>query len=142
MTHELGDPTPFDILDPLPDGRSTTILEASAGTGKTFTVGALVTRYVAEGLATLDEMLVITFGRAASQELRERVREQLVAAERALSDPSTVSPDDLLLYSPRQRRHHAAAQADQRRAGRLRRSDDRDHPPVLPAGAAFPRRGR
>ncbi len=91
------DPAPFDILGPLPEGRSTTVLEASAGTGKTFTVGALVARYVAEGIATLDEMLVITFGRAASQELRERVREQLVAAERALSDPSTVTPDDVLL---------------------------------------------
>ncbi len=60
-------------------------------------MGALVARYVAEGMATLDEMLVITFGRAASQELRERVREQLVAAERALSDPATVGPDDVLL---------------------------------------------
>src|SRR3954462_234640 len=85
MTHELGDPTAFDILDPLPDGRSTTLLEASAGTGKTFTVGALVTRYVAEGLATLDEMLVITFSRAATQELRSRVREQLPVAERAVA---------------------------------------------------------
>ena len=91
------DPAPFDILGPLPRARSTTVLEASAGTGKTFTVGALVARYVAEGIATLDEMLVITFGRAASQELRERVREQLVAAERALSDPSTVTHDDVLL---------------------------------------------
>ena len=62
----------FDICGDLPTG--TTLLEASAGTGKTFTVGALVTRYVAEGRAELDEMLVITFGRAASQELRERVR--------------------------------------------------------------------
>ncbi len=95
--NQVTEPAPFDILDPLPDGRSTTILEASAGTGKTFTVGALVARYVAEGIATLDEMLVITFGRAASQELRERVREQLVAAERALSDPTTVTPDDVLL---------------------------------------------
>ena len=76
---------PFDLLGPLPTG--TTVLEASAGTGKTFTVGALVTRYVAEGVATLPEMLVITFGRAASQELRERVRAQLVEAERALADP-------------------------------------------------------
>ncbi len=91
------DPAPFDILGPLPPARSTTVLEASAGTGKTFTVGALVARYVAEGIATLDEMLVITFGRAASQELRQRVREQLVAAERALSDPSTVTHDDVLL---------------------------------------------
>ena len=65
---------PFDLTGPLPTG--TTVLEASAGTGKTYTVAALVTRYVAEGVARLDELLVITFGRAASQELRERVREQ------------------------------------------------------------------
>ncbi|MFZ2014261.1 MAG: UvrD-helicase domain-containing protein, partial [Nocardioides sp.] len=76
---------PFDLAGPLPTG--TTLLEASAGTGKTFTVAALVTRFVAEGRANLDQLLVITFGRAASQELRERVREQLVAAERALADP-------------------------------------------------------
>jgi exodeoxyribonuclease V beta subunit len=76
--------TPFDITAELPTG--TVLLEASAGTGKTWTIGALVTRYVAEGRAKLDEMLVVTFGRAASQELRERVRAQLVEAERVLSD--------------------------------------------------------
>ncbi len=76
----------FDIRDPLPTG--TTLLEASAGTGKTWTIGALVTRYVAEGRATLDQMLVVTFGRAASQELRERVRAQLSEAERALAEPA------------------------------------------------------
>jgi exodeoxyribonuclease V beta subunit len=86
---------PFDIRGPLPSG--TTLLEASAGTGKTFTVGALVTRYVAEGVATLGEMLVITFGRAASQELRERVREQLVQAERALARPAEADPANQLL---------------------------------------------
>ena len=90
-------PTPFDILGPLPADASTTVLEASAGTGKTYTVGALVARYVAEGVTTLDRMLVITFGRAASQELRERVRDQLVAAERALADPASVDPSDALL---------------------------------------------
>ena len=60
------------------------LLEASAGTGKTWTIGALVTRYVVEGVARLEQMLVVTFGRAASQELRERVRAQLVEAERVL----------------------------------------------------------
>ncbi len=55
---------PFRISDPLPTG--TTLLEASAGTGKTWTIGALVARFVAEGEARLDEMLVVTFGRAAS----------------------------------------------------------------------------
>ncbi|GAB3195911.1 exodeoxyribonuclease V subunit beta [Nocardioides hungaricus] len=79
--------TPFDITDPLPTG--TVLLEASAGTGKTWTIGALVTRYVAEGVARLEQLLVVTFGRAASQELRERVRAQLVEAERVLSaDPA------------------------------------------------------
>src|SRR3546814_20503124 len=76
---------PFDLLDPLPAAGSTVVLEASAGTGKTYTLAGLVTRYVAEGEARLDEMLLITFGRAASQELRERVREQLVLAERELA---------------------------------------------------------
>jgi exodeoxyribonuclease V beta subunit len=77
----------FDLAGDLPTG--TTLLEASAGTGKTFTVAALVTRYVAEKGVPLDQLLVITFGRAASQELRERVRDQLVQAERALADPSS-----------------------------------------------------
>ena len=81
----------FDLAGPLPTG--TTLLEASAGTGKTFTVAALVARYVAEEGIPLDQLLVITFGRAASQELRERVREQLVRAERALADPATVDRD-------------------------------------------------
>src|SRR5687768_15491681 len=84
----------FDVCGPLPTG--TTLLEASAGTGKTWTIGALVTRYVAEGHARLEEMLVVTFGRAASQELRERVRAQLVEAERVLSeDPAAALPDDV-----------------------------------------------
>jgi exodeoxyribonuclease V beta subunit len=85
----------FDVCGALPSG--TTLLEASAGTGKTFTVGALVTRYVAEGVARLDEMLVITFGRAASQELRERVRAQLVEAQRALADPSSADRTNTLI---------------------------------------------
>jgi exodeoxyribonuclease V beta subunit len=74
----------FDILGELP--RGTTVLEASAGTGKTFTIAGLVARYVAEGVVPLDEMLVVTFGRAATQELRDRVRERLVTARDGLRD--------------------------------------------------------
>ncbi len=85
---------PFDIRGPLPTG--TTVLEASAGTGKTWTIGALVARFVAEGVATLDQMLIVTFGRAASQELRERVRTQLVEAERALAGDTDLPPSELL----------------------------------------------
>ncbi|AXH96443.1 UvrD-helicase domain-containing protein [Ornithinimicrobium avium] len=73
----------FSIKGDLPTG--TVLLEASAGTGKTWTIAALVTRFVAEGVTPLREMLVVTFSRAASQELRARVREQLLLAERAVA---------------------------------------------------------
>ena len=88
----------FDLLGPLPSARSTTVLEASAGTGKTFALAGLVTRYLAEGRATLDQMLLITFGRAASQELRERVRCQIVDALAAFDDDSMVGDYHLLAY--------------------------------------------
>ncbi len=78
---------PFDLSGPLPAERSTTVLEASAGTGKTFTLAGLVTRYIAEGVASLDQMLLITFSRSASQELRDRVRRQLVDAAAAEERP-------------------------------------------------------
>jgi exodeoxyribonuclease V beta subunit len=89
---------PFNLLGELPAARSTTVLEASAGTGKTFALAGLVARYVAEGEATLDQMLLITFGRAASQELRERVRCQIVDAVRAFDDPSIVGDNQLVQY--------------------------------------------
>jgi len=87
--------TEFRIADPLPAG--TLLLEASAGTGKTWAIAALVTRFVAEGQADLDELLVVTFGRAASAELKDRVRERLVQAETVLA-PGVAAPadDDLL----------------------------------------------
>ena len=74
----------FDLLGTLPEMGSTTVLEASAGTGKTFALAGLVTRFVAEGVGRLDEMLLITFSKAASRELRERVRCQIVEAVAAL----------------------------------------------------------
>ncbi|GIG39551.1 UvrD-helicase domain-containing protein [Cellulomonas phragmiteti] len=91
-------PTPpavFDVCGALPTG--TTVLEASAGTGKTFTIAALATRYVAEGHALLPELLLVTFGRMATSELRDRVRARLVATERALRDPAARSSDDVLV---------------------------------------------
>ncbi|SPM28932.1 exodeoxyribonuclease V subunit beta [Mycobacterium terramassiliense] len=94
----------FDLLGALPARRSTTVLEASAGTGKTFALAGLVTRYLAEGEATLDQMLLITFGRAASQELRERVRCQIVEAVAAFNDfsdsadPSAAGDNELVAY--------------------------------------------
>jgi exodeoxyribonuclease V beta subunit len=79
-----GDPQPFDICGELPSG--TTVLEASAGTGKTYTIAALTARVIAEGAAELSQLLLVTFGRMATNELRLRVRERLVAVEACLAD--------------------------------------------------------
>ncbi len=75
-------PQEFDLRGPLPSG--VTVLEASAGTGKTYTIAALTARYVAEGMP-LERMLLITFTRMATGELRDRVRERLVDTEDRLS---------------------------------------------------------
>jgi exodeoxyribonuclease V beta subunit len=73
----------FDVCADLPVG--TTVLEASAGTGKTYTIAALAARYVAEGHADLDQLMLVTFGRMATNELRLKVRERLVAVELRLA---------------------------------------------------------
>ncbi|MGO9250676.1 MAG: exodeoxyribonuclease V subunit beta [Mycobacterium sp.] len=105
----------FDLLGPLPGRASTTVLEASAGTGKTFALAGLATRYLAEGVAALDQMLLITFSRAASRELRERVRAQILQTVAALYDPALQPPNDLVEYLTR----GTAADRDER-CGRLR----------------------
>jgi exodeoxyribonuclease V beta subunit len=74
--------TAFDVTGPLPTG--VTVLEASAGTGKTYTIAALAARYVAEGIP-LERLLLVTFTRMATGELRDRVRERLVSAEQGLA---------------------------------------------------------
>ncbi len=110
-------PKAFDVCGPLPSG--TTVLEASAGTGKTFTIAALATRYVAEGVADLSQMLVVTFGRAATRELRDRVRERLVVTMAGLADPESARRSDDVLV----RRLAACDDAEvRRRADRVRRA--------------------
>jgi exodeoxyribonuclease V beta subunit len=87
---------PFDLTGPLPAEGSTTVLEASAGTGKTFALATLVTRYLAEGVATLDQMLLITFNRAASRELRERVRAKIAETVAVVDDEQRARLRDAL----------------------------------------------
>jgi len=90
-------------LDPLRlPLRGLQLIEASAGTGKTFTLAALYVRLVLghDGSATLGaglfppQILVMTFTEAATAELRERIRHRLASASRyfqtgddALADP-------------------------------------------------------
>ena len=49
-------------------------LQASAGTGKTFSIALLYLRLVLERKLEVDQILVVTFTRSATDELRERIR--------------------------------------------------------------------
>ncbi|HET7476531.1 MAG TPA: UvrD-helicase domain-containing protein [Dermatophilaceae bacterium] len=100
----LGHRDAFRLSADLPTG--TTVLEASAGTGKTFTIAALAARYIAEGGATLDQLMLVTFGRMATNELRTRVRERLVNLERALAQRCSPEQHDANHHEPR---HHDPA---------------------------------
>jgi exodeoxyribonuclease V beta subunit len=78
----------FELSAPLAVG-CRVVLEASAGTGKTFSLTSLVARYVAEKDLTVDELLMVTFTKAAAAEMRERTRAKLGQAVRAIEGDFT-----------------------------------------------------
>ncbi len=53
------------------------LIEASAGTGKTYTIAALYLRLLLERQLSVTEILVVTFTEAATQELRGRIRQRI-----------------------------------------------------------------
>ncbi|CRL48982.1 exodeoxyribonuclease V subunit beta [Pseudomonas sp. URMO17WK12:I11] len=93
--------TPLALAFPL---RGSQLIEASAGTGKTFTISALYLRLVlghgsdASGFGREllpPQILVVTFTDAATKELRERIRTRLAEAARFFRD-ETPAPDGLI----------------------------------------------
>ncbi len=95
--------------------RGITLLEASAGTGKTYQITNLVLRMVLELDISLPEILVVTFTHAATAELKERIRQRIGAAQRAL-EQGQAPPGDTLLAAL-----VATAQADPEQGKVLRR---------------------
>jgi len=57
------------------------LLEASAGTGKTYAIAMLALRFIVEKELAIDQLLIVTFTKAATKELKERVRARLVEAK-------------------------------------------------------------
>ncbi len=64
------------------------LIEASAGTGKTWTIARLYLRALLEQQRTVQEILVVTFTNAATQELRGRIRELIKTLLDRVIDPS------------------------------------------------------
>jgi len=65
----------FDHLNAPLEG--TNLIEASAGTGKTYTITGLYLRLVLEKHFSVNEILVVTFTEAATEELKNRIRNKI-----------------------------------------------------------------
>ena len=75
----------LDVLT-VPVRPGITLVEASAGTGKTFALARLVLRLVLDGQVTdLSRLLVVTFTKAATEELKTRIRRALHEARDAFA---------------------------------------------------------
>ena len=100
-----GAPAPFRALD-VPVEPGVTLVEASAGTGKTYALTELVLRLVldpavpdlvgADGLPDLRRLLVVTFTVAATEELKTRIRRALRVALGAFEAPPEAEPPALV----------------------------------------------
>ena len=66
----------------------TSLIEASAGTGKTWTIVGLYLRLLLERSVAPRSILVVTFTNAATAELKDRIRRELVALRDALEAAS------------------------------------------------------
>ncbi|HET6805820.1 MAG TPA: UvrD-helicase domain-containing protein [Frateuria sp.] len=77
------------------------LIEASAGTGKTWTIAVLYLRLLLEQSLSPRQIVVTTFTDAAAQELRERLRAKLRAAERLGQAPGApaTGPDEAWLQA-------------------------------------------
>src|SRR5690606_29061499 len=62
---------------------SSNLIEASAGTGKTYSIALLVLRLILEKGVSIKEILMVTFTKAAVAELEERIRIFVRAAYKA-----------------------------------------------------------
>jgi exodeoxyribonuclease V beta subunit len=82
--------TPLDPLAIALTGVS--LIEASAGTGKTHTITTLFVRLVIERKLPVDRILVVTFTNAATAELRDRIRRRLREASAAFATGASADP--------------------------------------------------
>ena len=113
---------PLDVFNCLLDGIS--LIEASAGTGKTWNICGLYLRLLLERGLEVQQILVVTFTNAATAELRDRIRSRIVETLARLRATGSTEPDafvDTLLQTLRSRPASGStgASTDEHRALRL-----------------------
>ena len=95
------------------------LIEASAGTGKTYTIANLYLRHIVEG-RDVAEVLVVTFTVAATDELRGRIRARLFETLALLEHETDTKDSFLAALVTRLRDQGVAEQTIKRTANRRR----------------------
>lgn len=95
-------PIEFDLIDSDLSGRN--LIEASAGTGKTYTISRLFLRLILEKNIEINKILVVTFTEAATEELRQRIRNLLKNARKVFE---TGKSEDAFLSAMLAKSHRA-----------------------------------
>ena len=81
---------PFDLLNTPLSG--TNLIEAGAGTGKTYTIAGLFVRLILEEQVPVEKILVVTFTIAATEELKDRIRKKLLQVKSGLTHGNVDDP--------------------------------------------------
>lgn len=84
----------FNPLIESVDGRA--LIESSAGTGKTYTIASLYLRLLVEKGLKVGEILVVTFTKAATEELKGRIRQKIRDAVKVLDGEAPPANDDFI----------------------------------------------
>ncbi|WP_370895105.1 UvrD-helicase domain-containing protein [Chlamydia pecorum] len=93
----------FNIFDPLTSIQGKFFLEASAGTGKTFTIEHIILRALLEDtLSHPDKVLAVTFTNAATNELKQRIHATLRSCLETLSHFDITHKDLPPIFPPKQ----------------------------------------
>lgn len=83
------------------------LIEASAGTGKTYTITTIVLRLLLERELGIERIVVVTFTRAATAELRDRIRRRIATAaaafEQGVAPEGDLVLEELLRSKPAER---------------------------------------
>ncbi|MDX1776481.1 MAG: UvrD-helicase domain-containing protein, partial [Desulfobulbales bacterium] len=99
-------PETFDLVQSPLAGFN--LIDASAGTGKTYTICGLVLRLLLEKDLAIEQILVVTYTEAATDDLRSRIRQRLRQALQAVNNPA-VADEFLQKYLATIKDHHNAA---------------------------------
>ena len=88
----MSTPENFDVTQVPLDNKN--LIEASAGTGKTYSVAIMVMRLILEKDIRINQILMVTFTKAAVAELEERIRRFVRFAER-YADGENIGDDSI-----------------------------------------------